>query len=375
MFRSLILGLALWMASLPSFSQSIETRVIFDEDFNWLTPETANKTLQRIKDAGFNVFVPVVWHGRGVSWPSKLAPKEPLWEQEKESSKDPLGYLIKQAHALGIEVHPWFTVALRQRNFFKEFCTEGTPAEAFDVHDLSFQKFFASLVEEVIKNYDVDGINLDYIRSMGICVSTSCEKNYREKLGRKLENDVAALEISESAKRSLIAWNSDAISNIVLSIKKTITKTKPTVVLSTDSLVGSEPWRLQGADSIFWANQGWVDIVYHMDYSPLEKIDRLAISRAQRLLRNPEKFILLVGNYETSKDKIDVWPRKSHEVVNLLAFARKLRLESPQSALYEYRFFGAEQARLIRERIFTTFSVPRWRRPTNPSINDLTKIQ
>lgn len=362
MLRSLILGLALWMASILACAQSIETRVIFDEDFNWLTPEAANATLRRIKDAGFNVFVPVVWHGRGVSWPSKLAPKEPLWEREKGASEDPLRYLIKQAHALGIEVHPWFTVALRQREFFKEFYDEGTPTEAFDVHKATFRIFFASLVEEVIKNYDVDGINLDYIRSMGICVSDYCEKNYLEKSGRALESDIAALEISASAKRSIIAWNSDAISNIVRDTKKIINRTKPGIILSTDSLVGSEPWRLQGADSILWANQGWVDVVYHMDYSPLEKIDRHAIIQAQRRLRNPEKFILLVGNYESSDDKLTVWPRKTEEVINLLAFARKLRPGLARSALYEYRFLGVEQGKEIQAKLFSMPSTPSWRR-------------
>ena len=107
-------------------------RVLFDEDFSWLTQEGADRLLQHAQEAGFDTIIPCVWHGRGVTWPSKRAPREPRWEQTVNQNPDPLGYLIKKAHALGINVHPWFTVGLRQKDFFSEFAEPGTPEKSFN---------------------------------------------------------------------------------------------------------------------------------------------------------------------------------------------------------------------------------------------------
>lgn len=95
-----------------------ESRAILDERFNWLTKKDADNTLQRIKKAGFNVFIPCIWHGRGVTWPSDLAPKEPLWENKYNPDFDPLRYLITRAHQMDIEVHPWLTIETNKRNSF-----------------------------------------------------------------------------------------------------------------------------------------------------------------------------------------------------------------------------------------------------------------
>ena len=35
--------------------------------------EATDEVLARIKTAGFNVFGPIVWHGRGATWPSAYA--------------------------------------------------------------------------------------------------------------------------------------------------------------------------------------------------------------------------------------------------------------------------------------------------------------
>ena len=51
-----------------------ESRIIFDEGLNWVTRVSAERLCSRIARAGFNVFSPCVWHGRGTIWPSKLAP-------------------------------------------------------------------------------------------------------------------------------------------------------------------------------------------------------------------------------------------------------------------------------------------------------------
>src|SRR5690606_35207525 len=141
-------------------------RILLNENFRWLDERAPDEFVRTANAAGFSAIMPRVWHGRGVGWASEL-PKEPLWEKNPAAPKDPLAMLIKKAHAAGLEVHPWFTVTLRQRNFYNEYWDEGTPEKSFDVHRPEFRAFITGVVMEVVQKYPVDGINLDYIRAKG----------------------------------------------------------------------------------------------------------------------------------------------------------------------------------------------------------------
>ena len=89
-------------------------RAIMDGDIEgWTQPSEIDRRLKRIKAAGFNVYMPAVWYGRGTTWPSKYAPWDFALERPLKPNFDPLKYAIEKAHAMGLEVHPWFTVTLR----------------------------------------------------------------------------------------------------------------------------------------------------------------------------------------------------------------------------------------------------------------------
>lgn len=103
-------------------------RIIFEEDvLAWTTKQGVDELLMRIKTAGFNAFSPVVWHGRGTTWPSIFAEWDYWLKAYPKQGYDPLKYLIDRAHELGIEVHPWFTLTLREGEFLPQFAPSGTP--------------------------------------------------------------------------------------------------------------------------------------------------------------------------------------------------------------------------------------------------------
>ena len=52
------------------------SRFLFDEGSAWATGAGAREAIRRIKDAGFDVYVPCVWHGGGTRYPSEVAPAE-----------------------------------------------------------------------------------------------------------------------------------------------------------------------------------------------------------------------------------------------------------------------------------------------------------
>ena len=121
----------------------------------------------------------------GAFWNSSIVPKSQGINPAGLPNGDPLLYLVQQAHANGIEVHPWL-VAYRA-------CTTWPPANnptlqahpewlsstkaniglgpskigsvyELDPGSSDVQEYLMSIVRELVTNYEIDGINWDYIR-------------------------------------------------------------------------------------------------------------------------------------------------------------------------------------------------------------------
>lgn len=347
MNRKIFAFLFILIALLSSQSHS-EVRVILDEDFYWVTKKGADEVLERVKAAGFNVFVPCVWHGRGVTWNSKFKFREPRWEKVRKTGHDPLEYLITKAHSMGIEVHPWFTVSLRQREFLSEYYDDGTPESSFDMHKPEFREFITSLVAEVVENYQVDGINLDYIRTRGNCDSDYCVKNYAEHGFGDLKNDLSVLKMGNKEWKKVAAWNAIAIDDVVATVSKLVREKKPHLVLSVSSHAGMQWLKGQGTNSVKWANEGLIDLILHIEYSDIPKIRLNLWNKALSELNDHRKIVMMVGNYEKSAlDKSNVWPRDANKVNALFSYSLKKNPSAVGYALYEYRFLSSDQIKVL----------------------------
>lgn len=285
-------------------SQRRRVLAIFDEGEEWSrSPAAIDTRLAKIKAAGFNAYFPCVWHGRGTRYPSSIAPPESQLLISIKKGWDPLKYLITKAHANGIEVHPWFTVALREGNDYPQFFDGGTPAGAYDIHNIEFRKFISDLVLDVVRRYDIDGINLDYIRSIGICTSRHCIDDYKSSSGRDLLSDIRFSGTADEARSSLQNWQDRAVGGLVKDISERSRNVRPKLIMSVDSDVETEPTNrpLQGRNELSWANTGMIDLIFHMDYAPFLNVQR--IERARIALKESSKLIVLIGNYDTIDGK------------------------------------------------------------------------
>ncbi|MBN2445543.1 MAG: family 10 glycosylhydrolase [Phycisphaerae bacterium] len=119
--------------------------------------------------------------GHGAYWNSSIVPKA----TDIQSGLDPLSYLVSRAHTYGIEVHAWIvpyrvsTTWPPSGNSLVSAHPEwlmvpsgdmgGGTAKidgkyVLDPGSPEVQEYIASIVNEIVTDYAVDGINLDYIR-------------------------------------------------------------------------------------------------------------------------------------------------------------------------------------------------------------------
>jgi len=162
----------------------------------WLRPVEKNmgevvKTLERLKCAGINnVFLETYYHGYTI-FPSKTLESYGVLSQRKEfQGWDPLKVWTEEAHKREMKVHVWFQTFYAGNedisknpkhvisahpdwaNVQKRFSSADKPMPSISEHGGYFldpanpdvQKYLSELVSEITNNYNIDGLNIDYIR-------------------------------------------------------------------------------------------------------------------------------------------------------------------------------------------------------------------
>ncbi len=333
-------------------------KIIFEEDVSaWTTKQGTDELLMRIKTAGFNAFSPVVWHGRGTTWPSTYAEWDYWLKAQPKQGFDPLKYLIDRAHEMGIEVHPWFTLTLREGSFLPQYASPGTPERAFDVHMPEFRHLMANLIAEVVSQYDVDGINLDYVRAVGLCTSDFCKADYAARYDRNLLLDTAQFKLTFGRVPTLVEYQESDVAALVEEIAQRVRAIKPNIVISADVIpliAGTD----QGQNSIDWVNKGLVDVLCRMAY--YRDIDVKLTDKIRGLLKNSDALTIVISNVSTS-DEMRIPGKYYSRDGKWFAETISTILRSwPQSGVgvYEYKWLSDEQIAAVKAGPFKPPATP-----------------
>jgi uncharacterized lipoprotein YddW (UPF0748 family) len=325
-----------------------ESRAILNEGFNWLDRAIARQMIERIADAGFNVLVTCVWHGTGAAWPSKVAPMI-----ENYPGSDPFAYLLELAARRGIEVHAWFTVALRQRDFLNTLYDLGTPAQKFELHRREFREFICSTMLEFVHLYPVQGINLDYVRTGGTSLSSFAVQDYEEKTGRSLLLDRGLL--TPAARTSLQNWQEAAITEIIRNVSTGSRSLRPGILVSVDAAPWYQPYRLEGQNSIRWAEEGLIDVLYSMNYQDV--LDVAGLNAIRNAMIRPAALVPVVSNYLDSRGEVK--SRDGHAMASLIEQSRSVSRDNGV-AVYLYNMLDDAQVLALRNTVFARTVIPRW---------------
>ena len=231
--------------------------------------------LDRLQHANINVVILQTRIRGSVIYPSDIE----TWDETitgkagRAPSYDPLAFAIEECHKRGMELHTWLVsiplgTAQRQRSYGTMSVTRHHPTLCKTVGGEVFMipgqpgtaDYIASIAREIVERYDVDGINLDYIRYP--------EASYRF-------NDDNLYKASSGLTKA--DWKRDNITRIVQRVHDAVKAVKPWVKLSSSpvgkyrSLTRYRSGGWDCYDGVYQDPQAWLrdniqDILFPMMY-------------------------------------------------------------------------------------------------------------
>ncbi len=192
----------------------------------------------------------------------------------KNPGYDPLAFAIEECHKRGIQLHAWIvTLPLGKVEHVRRLgryslpskngalCTRYNGAWYMEPGNPETADYITSLVKEIVQNYDVDGIHLDYVRY------PDTVEGYPD----------AALYRKHGKGISLAAWRRSNITNIASSVYSAVKQLKPWVRVSCAPLgkynnltryssYGWDAYNTVYQDAQGWLRDGIMDILFPMLY-------------------------------------------------------------------------------------------------------------
>jgi len=155
------------------------------------TRARADASIARAQAAGLNALYPLVWIGGQAWFRSGICPLA----GSVTPDFDPLGYLLAEARARGMEVYPWF-ISGRTGSYpphsapgqHPEWLVKSTQPmleEWFDLSRPDVRRFQTDVMIDLLRRYAVDGLHLDYIRfsSQVWCCCDYCREEFARQYG------------------------------------------------------------------------------------------------------------------------------------------------------------------------------------------------
>ncbi|MDF2986419.1 MAG: glycosyl hydrolase-like 10 protein, partial [Eubacterium sp.] len=271
-------------------SKSVETRAV------WIRPkETGLKQvsehLDKLKELNINTVYLETWWGGYTIFPTenKITEQNPMY-----NGFDVLSAYLSEAHKRGMEVHSWV------ENFFigDSGTNNGGPVYAkkpewllisrkgdnfqfVDMYNIKYyfanpalpeaRDFIMSIYSELVKKYDIDGLQLDYVRypDGGDGSNDFGYDTYTRELFKKATGaDPIAVKPGDPLWDSWCAFRANIINTFVYRVVSEARAIKPHIKISADVWPNYEagPTSLM-QEPVKWVTKGYIDNIIPMSYT------------------------------------------------------------------------------------------------------------
>ncbi len=253
--------------------------------------EEMGRYFDKLKTSGINTIYFETFNAGYTIYPSNLTQQNPLTK-----GTDPLRWAVLEAHKRNIKLHAWiwvFAVGNTRHNSIinKAQSFEGPilakhpdwaligmngnyqpknqPEFWIDPTCKSARQFLISLGQEITRKYDIDGIQLDYIRYpfqktdnlMGF--NPNSIEQFQNTTGEKL------LAIDTKSLNMWNKWKEYNVNQFVDEFSKTTKKIRPSIKISASIFCKNYTERFNSIQQNWenWAKNSSVDIITPMSYS------------------------------------------------------------------------------------------------------------
>jgi uncharacterized lipoprotein YddW (UPF0748 family) len=238
-----------------------------------------DEAARRLADNGFTAIFPNMLWG-GVSFAnSKVLPVE----SQVATRGDQISQCLAACRKHGLQVHVWkvnwnlgssapkeFVEKLRREHRLQE-SLHGKEEPWLCPSHPSNQMLEVLSMLEVVRNYDVDGIHFDYIRypDSDHCFCPGCKERLEQATSRKLLNWPQDVLGEGAFRQQWLDWRRGNITAVVKAVSAGARAIKPRIKLSAAVFPN---WTSDrdgvGQDWKLWCDQGYLDFVCPMDYTP-----------------------------------------------------------------------------------------------------------
>ncbi len=228
--------------------------------------------LDKLKGANFNTIMLQVRARGDLIYPSKIEPwaKSLTGELGENPGYDPLKFIITEVHKRGMEIQAWWNVykvygkGIPSESSpehvvlkYPDFCREYRDEWWMDPGIPRVREYLLNVVMEMVRNYNIDGIHLDYIRYPN--------KNFKDdKTYRMFGNNENKFD-----------WRRENITKFVESLYDSIQSVKPYVKLgcapvgiykNTAQIRGWEAYYDTFQDPVKWIKDKKMDYISPQTY-------------------------------------------------------------------------------------------------------------
>jgi len=360
---SIIEGRTLWLdrGTIVSIKSREEMASLFDKiqkiGINMIYFETVN--------AGFSVY------------PSKITEQNPMTQ-----GRDLLAWAVDEAHKRNMELHAWIWVfavgnvkhnpliaktysypgPLLSRNY--DLALLGPDGNMIpnnqneywlDPSNPKSREIMLSILEEIVKNYQVDGVQLDYIRYPFQKNNNFMGFNAVSRQKFEIETGNSLDKLDKNTLRMWNEWKTKQVSLFVKSVSDSLRKIKPNIRISAAVFGGERQQRLNTIQQDWesWIDNGWVDILNPMIYS----------TNTAQLKQNLDYFVKSVGNRAFIYPGIAVRQLEDADMLEQIYTIKDKGLVG--NTLFAMAHLGTEKSELLAQGPY------RFKGAKNPSINPL----
>ena len=263
---------------LSHISVETEGRAVWNHSGLGAYPGDWERAAEELAAAGVNIILPnMAWAGVA-HYPSKILPQSKTYTQYG----DQIAQCVEAAHKHDLEVHVW-KITWNLEGAPKEFVEKIREAGRTQVsatgqalnwlcpsHPKNVLLELESILE-IVTNYDVDGIHLDYIRYPGshACYCEGCRERFVRATRLRIDEwPAAVLPKTGTYSEKYIEWRTQQITRLVRLLHKRLREADPDIKLSA-AVFGWYPGCITtiGQDWIAWAKAGYLDFLCPMNYT------------------------------------------------------------------------------------------------------------